>query len=132
MSFAPLWASDVPIAAHAIAAILALALGIAQLVSEKGTLQHRILGRIWVLAMGFVAISSFFIYELQLLGPLSPIHILSVVVVYYLFVGVRAARLGNKRLHRRVMKSLFWFSLVLTGWFTLLPGRVMYQVVFGS
>ena len=132
MNFEPLWDAGPLIASHAVAAMAALVLGLAQLVSEKGTTQHRIIGQIWVLAMAFVAITSFFIFELQMLGPVSPIHILSLVVVYYLFVGVRAARQGNKRLHKRVMKSLFWFGLVLTGWFTLMPGRIMFEVVFGG
>ena len=132
MTFAPLWAASPPIAAHAIVALAALVLGIGQLVARKGTSLHKAVGRLWVLCMAFVAVSSFFILEFRLLGPFSPIHILSLLVLYSLVIGTRAARLGNLRLHKAIMRNLFWFGLVLTGWFTLLPGRIMYQVVFGS
>ena len=33
--------------------------------------------------------------------------------------------------HRAIMINLFIFALVLTGAFTLLPGRVMHAVFFG-
>ena len=34
--------------------------------------------------------------------------------------------------HRRIMIILFTGALVITGLFTLLPGRIMHRVVFGS
>ena len=132
MSFAPIWAEASPIPMHAILALIAIALGIIQLGSPKGTMLHKITGRLWVVAMAIVAFSGFFIHELRMLGPLSPIHIISALTLYSLFIGVRAARQGNIRLHRMVMRCLFWFGLVITGWFTLLPGRTMYAVIFGT
>jgi len=132
MSFAPLWAEASPIPLHAILAMIAVLLGIAQMAAPKGTMLHKITGRLWVGAMAIVAISSFFIYELRMLGPLSPIHILSVLTLYSLFVAVRAARQGNIAQHRMIMRYLFWLGLVITGWFTLLPGRTMYAVFFGT
>jgi uncharacterized membrane protein len=33
--------------------------------------------------------------------------------------------------HRRAMISLFLGALVIAGAFTLVPGRIMHQVVFG-
>ncbi len=132
MNLAPLWAAASPIPMHAILGLITVVLGIIQLGSPKGTMLHKITGRLWVAAMAIVAFSGFFIHELQMLGPLSPIHIISAVMLYYLFIGVRAARQGNIRLHRTVMRCLFWFGLVITGWFTLLPGRTMYTVIFGT
>lgn len=132
MSWEPLWAEASPIPSHAIAALLSLVLGIVQLASPKGTLLHKIVGRAWVVSLGFVAVSSFFIYELRMIGPISPIHVLSVLTLYSLFVGVRAAQQENIRLHRTVMRNLFWFALVITGWFTLIPGRTMHAVIFGG
>jgi uncharacterized membrane protein len=35
------------------------------------------------------------------------------------------------RAHRKTMLSLFWLALVGAGLFTLLPGRIMGQMVFG-
>ncbi len=132
MNFAPLWAEAMPIPAHALAAMAALLLGALQMVLAKGTALHKVMGRLWVLALGFVAASSFFIYEIRLIGPFSPIHALSVFTLVMLFVAVRAARQGEIARHSSVMKSLFWLALVVTGLFTLIPGRTMHTVLFGG
>lgn len=132
MNLSPLWNAAHPIPAHAVAAFGAMALGIFQMLAPKGTLLHRWVGRLWVLALGFVAASSFFIYEIKLIGPFSPIHLLSVFTLWSLFVGLRAVRRGDIKTHQQTMKSLFWLALVVTGLFTLLPGRTMYAVFFGS
>ena len=42
------------------------------------------------------------------------------------------ARDGLKPVHRRIMILLFSGALVIAGLFTLLPGRIMHMVVFGS
>ena len=54
-----------PIPSHALIALFAIVLGGAQFLMTKGTMAHRWLGRIWVSAMLYVAISSFFIHELK-------------------------------------------------------------------
>ena len=67
-----------PIPSHALIALFAIVLGGAQFLMGKGTMAHRWLGRIWVSAMLYVAISSFFIHELKVWGDFSPIHLLSI------------------------------------------------------
>src|SRR5215813_9533181 len=78
MSLAPLLDAVPPIPVHAFAAMAAFALGVVQLAAPKGTLPHRTLGWIWVALMAVVAGSSFFIHELRVIGPWSPIHLLSI------------------------------------------------------
>src|SRR3954466_10357813 len=78
MSFAPLLDAAPAIPLHAFAAMAAFLLGAVQLAAPKGTLPHRTLGWIWVLLMVLVAASAFWIHEIRLWGPLSPIHLLSV------------------------------------------------------
>jgi len=90
------------------------------------------MGRAWVTAMAVVALSSFAIFEIRLLGPFSPIHLLSLFTLVQLGVAVRAARRGDIALHRRVMKGLVFGVLMLAGAFTFLPGRIMYAVVTGG
>ena len=46
--------------------------------------------------------------------------------------AIRAARRGDIKRHRQTMVALFWMALILTGFFTFWPGRVMYQVVTGA
>ena len=76
MSLAPLLEAPGTIPLHAFAAMAAFALGIVQFAAPKGTLPHRTLGWIWVLLMLRSRISSFWIHEIRLVGPFSPIHLL--------------------------------------------------------
>jgi len=121
-----------PIPLHAFAAMAAMILGAVQLALPKGTTPHRIMGYVWTGLMATVALSSFAIYELRLIGPFSPIHLLSIFVLYSLFRLVRAARAGRIAEHKRVVVNLYLLGVLLTGAFTLLPGRIMYQVIFGG
>ncbi|MEO0390363.1 MAG: DUF2306 domain-containing protein [Pseudomonadota bacterium] len=132
MDLVPLWAEAPPIPSHAMAAFAALALGAAQFLLPKGTALHRGLGYAWILSMAYVALSSFAIYELRLIGPFSPIHGLSVLTLVSLVQAIRAARQGNIAQHQRIMRSLYFLALIVTGLFTLLPGRAMHTVVFGG
>jgi len=78
MTLDPLLSAPQPIPVHAIAALVAMVLGGLQLWGPKGTRNHRTLGYIWVGLMAIVAFSGFFIHVLKLVGPFSPIHLLSV------------------------------------------------------
>ena len=120
-----------PIPVHAIMAIIAVILGGIQLSMKKGGTIHKLLGRIWVGIMMFVAISSFFIHEIKLWGAYSPIHLLSLWTIFILGVGVYYARVGNIKRHKQVMIATYFFALILTGFFTLMPGRVMHQILIG-
>ena len=99
MNVAPLFAAAMPIPANAIAGMLALVIGGFQLRMAKGTPRHRQLGYIWTGLMAFVAISGFFIYETQVIGISSPIHLLSVLVLVTLWRAIRQVRSGNVLAH---------------------------------
>ena len=125
-----LWIQVAPIPSHALAAMAAVIIGGAQLASAKGTPQHRALGWIWVGLMGYVAGSSFFISELRLWGAFSPIHLLSIWTLLSLVMSVYYARQGNILQHKIWMVLLYVLALLVTGVFTLWPGRVMHSVLF--
>src|SRR5579871_459549 len=125
MSLAPLLEAAPAIPVHALAAMAAFALGVVQFAAPKGTLPHRTVGWIWVVLMLSVAISSFWIHQIKLWGPWSPIHLLSIFTLLTLPLGVWYAHRHNVASHRRVMIALFCGALVIAGLFTLLPGRVM-------
>ena len=116
---------------HIMMALAAIVLGGIQFARPKGTASHRLLGRAWVAAMAVLAFSGFFIHEIRLWGAYSPIHLLSAATLVLLVLGVWTARSGNIGRHRRMMKGLYFFALLVTGAFTLLPGRLMHQIVFG-
>ena len=132
MSLAPLLDAAPAIPVHAFAAMTAFALGVVQLAAPKGTLPHRTLGWIWVLLMLSVAISSFWIHQIRLWGPWSPIHLLSIFVLITVPLAVWKAHQHQVADHRRIMISVFAGALVIAGLFTLLPGRIMHAVVFGQ
>ena len=120
-----------PIPLHAIMAMIAIILGGIQLSMKKGGTIHKLLGRIWIGIMMFVAITSFFIHEIKLWGAYSPIHLLSLLTIFTLGVGIYYVRVGNVKRHKQTMIALYFFALILTGFFTLMPGRVMHQILIG-
>jgi uncharacterized membrane protein len=132
INLAPLLNALPPIPLHAIAAMAAFVLGAVQLAAPKGTLPHRTLGWIWVLLMAAVAASSFWIHQIRLLGPWSPIHLLSIFTLAMLPLGVRRAHRHQVNAHRRTMIGIFTGALVIAGLFTLVPGRIMHAVLFGQ
>ena len=75
MTLAPLLRADPVIQLHAFAAMGAFLLGAIQLSAPKGTLPHRTIGWIFVALMAAVSISSFWIHQLRIFGPFSPIHL---------------------------------------------------------
>lgn len=131
MSLAPLLDAAPGIPLHAFAAMSAFVLGLVQFAAPKGTLPHRTIGWVWVLLMLAVAISSFWVHQIRLLGPWSPIHLLSIFVLIMLPLAVWRAHRHQVALHRRAMILIFSGALVVAGLLTLLPGRIMHAVVFG-
>jgi uncharacterized membrane protein len=111
--------------------MIAIILGAAQFYMKKGSTIHKLLGRIWVVLMLIVAVSSFFIHKINLWGAYSPIHLLSLWTIFSLGLAIYFVRVGNIKRHKQVMIALYGFALILTGLFTLMPGRVMYQIAFG-
>lgn len=131
MSWAPLLEASPVIQLHAFAALAALAIGIVQFAAPKGTLPHRSVGWLWVLLMVVVAGSSFWIHTIRTFGPFSLIHLLSILTLIVLPNLVMKARRHEVGMHRHLARNLFIGALVIAGIFTLLPGRIMHEVVFG-
>ncbi|EPX78045.1 hypothetical protein Salmuc_03367 [Salipiger mucosus DSM 16094] len=109
-----------------------MGVGALQFAMPKGTKVHLILGYGWVSIMALVAGSSFWIHEFRLIGPFSPIHVLSAITLIALWYAIRAARAGRIAAHRSATLYLYVMALLLTGAFTLIPGRTMHAVLFGA
>ena len=131
-SLAPLLDALPAIQIHAFAAMGAFALGVVQLAAPKGTLPHRTLGWIWVMLMATVGVTSFFVHQIRLWGPWSPIHLLSIFSLLVLPYAVWQAHRHNVSAHRKAMIGLFSGALVVAGLFTFVPGRIMHAVLFGG
>ncbi len=132
MSLAPLLNASPAIQIHAAAATTAFALGLVQLAAPKGTLPHRTIGWIWIALMTAVGASAFFIHELRIWGPWSPIHLLAIFTLVMLPLGVWSAHRHRVPRHRSIMTGIFFGGLVVAGLFTFVPGRIMHAVLFGG
>jgi uncharacterized membrane protein len=132
MLLAPLLNAPTAIQIHAFAAMSAFIIGHVQLYRTKGTPSHRATGYVWVTIMVVVAASGFWIHEIRLWGPWSPIHLLSIFTLVMLPVGVWYARRHVIVGHQWTMISIFAGALVIAGIFTFVPGRIMHAVVFGN
>ena len=132
MTLAPVLNASTAIQIHAFAAMAAFALGLVQFAAPKGTLPHRTIGWIWVALMTAVAISAFFIHEIRLWGPWSPIHLLAILTLIMLPLAVWRARRHQVIHHRWTMVGIFVGALVIAGLFTFVPGRIMHAVTFGN
>jgi uncharacterized membrane protein len=132
MTLAPLLDAPAVIRFHAAFAFAAIGLGAVQFLAPKGTLPHRTIGWAWATLMMLVAGSSLFIHTIRTWGPWSPIHLLSLFTLTVVPVAVWRARRHDVRSHRQAMIWIFVLALVVTGLFTLAPGRIMNKVVFGG
>jgi uncharacterized membrane protein len=103
--------------AHLVSVMLALPLGISQLVLPKGTLRHRTVGYIWLGLMTFTAL-------------VSPIHLFSVLTLVFVPVIAIRARRGEVAKHRGAVLGVIIGGLVIAGLFTFLPHRALGVLVF--
>lgn len=117
---------------HLFSAIGALVLGGVILYGRKGSGAHRWMGWTWVLLMGSAAVSSGFVSggKLPNLYGFSPIHGLTLFVLWQLPRGILFARRGNIVAHRKTMRGLYIGGCVVAGLFTLMPGRFLGHLIW--
>lgn len=120
---------------HLIAALIALVLGAMVLWRRKGDARHKLMGRIWFLAMFVTAVSSFWITQLR--DGFSPIHLLSVYTLISLGTAIWAIRWQQPRskgraTHANTLKSLYISGMLIAGGFTFLPDRLLGKLTFGE
>lgn len=116
---------------HTLTAFVALGLGIAMWVRKKGTPSHKMIGRLFVTLMAVVAFTAIFIKGLN--GDnFSFIHIFVPVTFFAIGEIFFYVRRGNLKGHKRAAKGLFFGALLIPGFLSFLPGRLMWQVAFGG
>lgn len=128
INLAPLLNAGPVIKIHVAGAISSLLIGFAIMLQRKGSRLHRKLGWGWSATMATTALTSFFI---QGEGHLSWIHALSAWTVVLLPMALVAARAHKRKIHARLMTTLFLGGMIAAGLFTFLPGRLMWRLFFG-
>jgi len=129
LSLVPILNAPFAIQLHTAAAFVAAVFGIFVLLRAKGTPGHRAAGYVFVAAMFATAISSFWITSLAP-GRYSWIHLLSIVTLVSITLALFYRRKGNIRAHATSM-IVPLIGLVIAGAFTMAPGRIMHNVMFG-
>ena len=130
MNLSPLLDAGLAVQIHVAAVLPAALIGPYMFWARKGTPIHRFVGKIWLGLMVLAALSSFFIHSINLFLGFSPIHLLSVYVLYGSWRVIHAARMHRIREHRLNVIGLYVGGIVIAGGFTLLPGRIMHDVLF--
>jgi uncharacterized membrane protein len=122
---------------HAFPGLLALILGSIVLLSKKGTKTHKRRGYIWLGLMLLLSLTAVFIQEINP-GSYSLIHLLIPWTIFSIIFGIYAIKkfkvTKNKvwrNLHQWTMIGLFFGALVIAGAFTLMPGRMLNEIMFG-
>ncbi|MBM3347696.1 MAG: DUF2306 domain-containing protein [Betaproteobacteria bacterium] len=110
---------------HLFAAVPAMLLGAFVLLRPKGTVIHKLLGRLWIALMLITAVGSF---GIKSDGQFSWIHILGVVTIVSIDAGLIGIRRGRRGTHQRCMQGAY-SGLLIAFVFTLLPGRMVGQRV---
>jgi uncharacterized membrane protein len=130
VNLSPLLDAPLAIQIHVAAVVPAAVLGVYMFQARKGTARHKLMGKVWLGLMVVTALSSFFIHSINLFLGFSPIHLLSVYVLYSSWHAIRAARQGRIRAHRLNVIGMYVGGILVAGGFTLLPGRLMHEVMF--
>jgi uncharacterized membrane protein len=135
----PHWGAVRPLVwLHLCAILLAVLLTPVMLLRRKGTPQHRQLGYVWFAAMLVAAASSLFFKVTGdassnwgvFSGNFSPIHLLSLWVLFQAPMIVLRARRHDRAGHERAVRGMVFGALLIAGFFTFPFGRMLGSWLF--
>lgn len=106
---------------HAAVAFLAVILGAVQLLRTRGDPTHRVVGRIWVIAMAVTCLTSFGLVE----RGFTWLHGLSIITLASLALGVVGARRGNLQMHVGPMVGSYVGTVIAFAFAVLVPERMV-------
>ncbi|MDC1340616.1 DUF2306 domain-containing protein [Oceanospirillaceae bacterium] len=104
------------------------------MVTKKGTEVHKLIGRIYMVLMLFTAMVTLLMSAQvgpRLFNHFGFIHLLSVLVLYCVPSAYWAIKNGNVKRHKWSMIGLYIGGLIVAGGFTVMPGRMLGNVLFG-
>jgi uncharacterized membrane protein len=128
---------------HAFFALAAVPVGLYIFFKKKGTKQHRFIGRVWVSFLLIVSFTAVFITSPMTDTVFNPrfyswIHLLIPFTVGNLIYSVWSIRQfkktkleKHKNAHIYSMEGGYIGALLGAGAFTLMPGRMFHEIIFG-
>jgi uncharacterized membrane protein len=132
MNIAPFFEINTALAIHLVTVVIAFSASVYIFIAAKGTRAHKFAGRIAASALVVTALATFGInsFNSPFFG-LSPIHIFSAVVLFFVPYALWQIRRGNVEAHRQAMTGVSIGGFGVAGALTFLPGRMMAEVFFG-
>ena len=125
-----------PIYIHAFFALIAVPVGLYILLTKKGAQEHKLTGRIWTLFLLIVSFTALFIQAINP-GEYSLIHLLIPWTIGSLIYSIWSIRKFQKtklqkykKAHMYSMIGVYVGALLVAGVFTLMPGRLFYEILF--
>jgi len=125
-----------PIYIHAFFALIAVPVGLYILLTKKGTQKHKLTGCIWTLFLLIVSFTALFIQAINP-GEYSLIHLLIPWTIGSLIYSIWSIRKFQKtklqkykKAHMYSMIGVYVGALLVAGVFTLMPGRLFYEILF--
>ncbi len=118
---------------HLATVVPSFLLGSYLLVSTKGSLLHRRLGKLYLSLMAATGMITLLMpaeVGPQYLGHFGFIHLFSLLTLYLVPSAYIAARQGNIKRHRGNMLGLYIGGILIAGSFALLPGRMLHNWLF--
>ena len=117
-------------------ALMAVPLGLYIFLTKKGTAKHKYFGRICVAWLFTISVTAVFIQEITP-GEYSFIHLLIPLTIGSLIYSIWSIRKFKKTAlqkykysHMSSMIGVYVGALILAGAFTLMPGRLFYEILF--
>lgn len=104
------------------------------LVRPKGTPIHKLLGRIYAVLILFTALVTLAMpteVGPRLLNHFGFIHFFSFLVLTCVPLAIRGIRRSDVRAHRNNMIGVYVGGILIAGSFTLMPGRMLHEWLFG-
>lgn len=130
-NLAPILKAPLSVQLHVAAALLAMLVGAVIFSLPKGTGFHKTLGWTWVCSMIIVAATSVAMM-VDFGSGVNLLHIFTAMTVISLWLALTGIRRGNVRQHSQSMIGLYIGGLIIAGAFAFIPGRLMWQTVFGG
>lgn len=91
---------------HLLASILALISGTVVLFSQKGTIQHKIVGYVYLISMLVVLTTALMIY--RLFGGFNIFHFIAIVGLLYIVAGFLPVLIRPKNWIKRHVYFMYW------------------------
>lgn len=113
---------NVLLVSHVVAALFVLVIGPAQILRPRRDRIHRTVGYLWIAAMYYVCLSSFWIVSD---GRFSWLHGLSAFTLVTVTLGLVSALRGNISAHRGNMVGSYIGTAIAFGFAVAVPGRAI-------